>query len=172
MGNDMLKLGKQLVSDNLIKTEFRESKSVLLESLSSCKSCPIKDYCSITGLMKEKDRKNGCREIKTLYKENFNSWGAPLTKLKMMLAELDMLILQQKVIDADKQVTMSKRMSMLIDKKMKLMMLWLKYNPPTAVEKKQLGNIIEMDYEELDEEVQNAVQGTQNEEGRESGSEA
>ena len=175
MGKDLLEIGKKLIANNLISGEYKESRNVLMQSLSSCDACPIKNFCSITKLMKPKDKLKGCREIRSLYKENFESWGNPILQLRIRLADIKLKIQQQSIIDIEKGITMSKRMKLLLDLESRYIDKLLKYCPPDRKDNKEIGSVIEMSgYDETPtEEVQeDDVQGTQDEEGRESGTEA
>ncbi len=148
MAKDLMEIGKRMVADNLIKGEYRDSKNILLKSLSSCNSCPIADFCSITKLMKEREKKNGCREIRNLYKEGFEGWKAPMLQLRIRLADIKLKIHQQSIIDAEKKITMSKRMKMLLDVESRYIDKLMKYCPPDKEESKKMARVIDMSYEE------------------------
>jgi hypothetical protein len=150
MAKDILEIGKKMVNENLVKGEFRESKNVLMKSLSSCDACPIRDTCSITKLMKPKDKENGCREIRTLYKENFNAWSSPILQLRIRLADIKTKIQLQAIIDIEKNITVSKRMKMLLDLESRYIDKLLKYCPPDRKESKEMGQVVNMDYIEAE----------------------
>ncbi|MCK9370447.1 hypothetical protein M0R04_11105 [Candidatus Dojkabacteria bacterium] len=165
MGKDLLEIGKKFISDNLIKGEYRESKNILMQSLSSCDACPIKSTCTITPLMKPKDRLKGCREIRSLYKENLESWGNPILQLRIRLADIKLKIQQQSIIDIEKGITMSKRMKLLLDLESRYIDKLLKYCPPDRKDNKEIGSVIEMSG--YDETPVKEVEAVENEEKKE-----